>query len=45
MAEVELKSSDETAEIPDFIGKEVTGDRRYYNSHLRLYPYKMWKDT
>ena len=45
MAEVELKSATEDAKIPDFIGKEVTGDRRFYNSHLRHYPYKVWKDS
>ena len=45
MAEVELKSTEEDAKIPDFIGIEVTGDRRFYNSRLRLFPYKMWKDT
>lgn len=42
MAEVELGSADEPYEKPDFIGHEVTGDHRYYNSHLRSYPYKMW---
>lgn len=42
MAEVELKSADEPYEKPDFIGDEVTGDRRYYNSHLRKNPYKLW---
>lgn len=45
MAEVELNSTMEDAKIPDFIGCEVTGDSRYYNSHLRRFPYKMWKDT
>lgn len=35
IAEVELKSADDNPKIPDFIGKEVTGDRRYYNSQLR----------
>ena len=44
MAEVELSAEDEAFEKPDFIGREVTGDRRYYNSHLRAYPYKLWKD-
>lgn len=43
MAEVELGTEDEQYEKPDFIGREVTGDRRYYNSHLRQYPYKMWR--
>ena len=44
MAEVELSSPDEEFKKPDFIGKEVTGDHRFYNSHLRLNPYKQWKD-
>lgn len=43
MAEVELGSADEPFEKPDFIGVEVTGDRRYYNSQLRKNPYKLWK--
>ena len=42
MAEVELQSETETFEKPSFIGQEVTGDRRYYNSHLRAYPYSQW---
>ena len=44
IAEVELGSADEAFEKPDFIGQEVTGDRRYYNSHLRANPYCNWKD-
>ena len=43
IAEVELKAADEPYEKPDFIGEEVTGDRRYYNSHLRCCPFKRWK--
>ena len=27
---------------PDFLGKEVTGDKRFYNSHLMRYPYILW---
>ena len=42
MAEVELRSADEPFEKPDFIGKEVTGDKRYYNSFLRRCPYRLW---
>ncbi len=45
LAEVELKSEDETYEKPDFIGQEVTGDRRYYNSHLLSQPFSLWRDT
>ena len=44
MAEVELSDEQEAFEKPDFIGREVTGDRRYYNSHLRTYPYKLWRE-
>lgn len=42
MAEVELHSEDEAFQKPAFIGPEVTGDRRYYNAHLRRNPYKLW---
>ena len=42
MAEVELGAEDESYEKPDFIGQEVTGDRRYYNSHLRKTPFSVW---
>ena len=43
VAEVELGSEDESYEKPHFIGKEVTGDRRYYNNQLRQNPYSRWK--
>ena len=42
VAEVELHHEDELFEKPHFIGKEVTGDRRYYNSQLRANPYCNW---
>ena len=42
MAEVELQSADESFEIPDFIGKEVTGDMHYYNRYMLEHPYKEW---
>lgn len=42
MAEVELSSEDEEYLKPNFIGREVTGDRKYYNSHLRKFPFKIW---
>ena len=44
IAEVELQSEDESFEKPDFIGKEVTGDRRYYNGHLSKIPYCVWRE-
>ena len=42
VAEVELSSEGETFEKPHFIGKEVTGDRRYYNRCLRINPFNKW---
>lgn len=43
IAEVELKSEDETFEKPDWLGSEVTNDERYYNAFLSQHPYKTWK--
>lgn len=42
LAEVELSAPDEAYEKPSFIGREVTGDIRFYNSHLMKYPFKAW---
>lgn len=42
VAEVELGDANEKFEKPDFVGEEVTGDKRYYNSRLTRYPYKSW---
>lgn len=44
LAEVELGSPDEPFERPAFLGREVTGDRRFYNSCMRVNPYCQWKD-
>ena len=45
VAEVELSAPDEPYEKPAFIGQEVTGDVKYYNSFLIKNPYKMWKSA
>ena len=45
MAEVELHSEDEPYVKPDFVGEEVTGDRRYYNAHLTKHPFKTWGES
>lgn len=42
VAEVELKSEDEEFEKPEWLGKEVTHDVRYYNSMLVKTPYNKW---
>jgi adenylate cyclase len=43
VAEIELASEDEAFDKPDWIGEEVTGDARYYNSSLIRTPYSLWK--
>lgn len=45
IAEVELENEFEEVDIPMWIGREVTGDRRYYNAHLVKNPYRLWKDN
>ncbi len=42
VAEVELASEDEAFEIPDWLGQEVTGDVKYYNSMLMKNPFTKW---
>ena len=42
VAEVELKSENETFEKPIWLGKEVTNDNRYYNSNLSKNPFANW---
>jgi len=43
MAEIELSQPDEPFERPEWLGQEVTGDRRYYNAQLCQHPFKSWK--
>jgi adenylate cyclase len=42
VAEVELSSEQELIVKPDWLGKEVTGDTRYYNSVLSKTPFLKW---
>jgi len=42
VAEVELESEDQNYEKPDWIGEEVTGDPKYFNSNLIQNPYLKW---
>ena len=43
IAEVELSDENEPFDRPDWLGEEVTGDPRYFNSMLMKNPYKNWK--
>lgn len=42
IAEVELKNKNETFKKPDWLGEEVTGNIKYYNSQLSKQPYNTW---
>jgi CYTH domain-containing protein len=39
LAEIELSDEQEAFEKPSWLGEEVTGDVRYYNSMLSLHPF------
>lgn len=43
VAEIELPAEDAKFDVPEWIGDEVTGDKRFYNSMLMKNPYKNWK--
>ena len=43
VAEIELLSEEESFEKPDWLGDEITGDMKYYNSYLMKHPYSKWE--
>ncbi|MGB5962169.1 MAG: CYTH domain-containing protein [Coleofasciculaceae cyanobacterium] len=42
VAEVELSDANQTINIPNWIGQEVSDDARYYNANLVQHPYSQW---
>ncbi|HBD26130.1 CYTH domain-containing protein [Flavobacterium sp.] len=42
VAEIELQSENESFGKPNWLGKEVTSDERYYNAYLSNHPFKSW---
>lgn len=42
VAEIELGSETESFEKPSWLGEEVTGDTKYYNSMLMKNPFTRW---
>lgn len=42
VAEIELNTEEEFFEKPSWLGKEVTGEAKYYNAFLSNSPYKNW---
>jgi CYTH domain-containing protein len=45
LAEIELTSENEEFERPAWLGEEVTGDQRYYNSYLAKHPFSTWEKS
>ena len=43
VAEIEVPTEDTKFSLPEWIGKEITGDKKYNNSQLCKKPYKEWK--
>jgi len=42
IAEVELKLPGEEVDLPLWVGEEVTGDEKYFNSYLSQHPFSRW---
>lgn len=45
LAEIELLSKNDKLILPAWIGKEVTNDKRYYNSYLTHHPFSTWAES
>jgi len=43
VAEIELENEEQSFDKPEWVGEEVTGDVRYFNSNLIKEPYSQWK--
>ena len=42
MAEIELEAEEQSFDLPDWVGPEVSADPRYRNGHLARHPFVMW---
>jgi CYTH domain-containing protein len=42
IAEVELQNANQVVELPEWVGEEVSGKPRYYNSSLAKCPFTLW---
>ena len=45
LAEIELPDENFPFSKPSWLGKEVTGDNRYYNAYLSNHPFSGWKES
>ncbi len=44
LAEIELSNENESFTKPTWIGKEVTADKKYYNSYISTHPFNTWNE-
>lgn len=44
IAEIELEDEKDSFNKPDWLGLEITGNVKYYNSQISKNPYKNWKE-
>ncbi|HFD12144.1 MAG TPA: CYTH domain-containing protein [Crenotrichaceae bacterium] len=44
IAEIELENINQQVNLPEWVGKEVTDEKRYYNPWLCAHPYQLWTD-
>lgn len=42
IAEIELETENQYFDKPEWLGSEVTGDKRYYNAYLSNHPFLYW---
>ena len=45
IAEIEMESETADVELPDWLGREVTGERRFYAAQLAQHPFRSWVDA
>lgn len=45
LAEIELDDEQKEIDLPTWVGREVTGDPRYYNASLSRSPYSTWRTS
>ena len=45
VAEIELGSEEDTIALPTWVGREVTGDPRFYAARLAQYPFRSWSEV
>lgn len=45
LAEVELSSPDQPIPLPDWVGRDVSHDSRYFNANLARVPFTQWPEN